>query len=908
MAEHPLHQLVLLTRRLRDRLVSKIESAVRPWHQHREAYAERTGQTTVPECADAVALAAAGAALATQRVLTTPLPPVARTWLLAQSDPLMQVALVPCLNEQIAEVGALGQGMVEIRSYLADPSTRLAQCLVAQDARNGWDGLYFLEAFLQQYHASSRRRRGVYYTPVELATFLVRQVDQGLRTEFGCALGLADPATWQQVSSCRVRLDPGRPFVRTIDPAMGTGVFLLAAFDLMRETWVGQAADRARLPWNEFAASVVLPRLVGQDLMLSAVVVSRLLLTARLAESGYAFRHPGVLQLHCGNTLQSPRVGDEDLANSDAPFTVIWGNPPFSGLSEHRSAWIRDLLRGKAPGTPTSVASYFMVDGEPLAERKHWLDDDYVKFLRVAHWLIERGGCGVVGLVSNHGYLDNITFRGLRQQLLGTFSRVSVVDLHGNSRAGERAPDGTADESVFGIEQGVALCLLRCAPVSDSEVSVEHTDVWGAREDKLARLARHDLAPPVTVKPSSPFYLFVPRSEQIASSYLRGERLCDVMPLNCTAPVTARDGLVVAFTAAELHERLQMLADPQVSQEEIRQRFFPSPRSDRYPAGDTRGWQLSEARARLRSESDWSQFTRECQYRPFDKRWVFWAKWMVDWPRESVVRHLTTRRNVALVARRQVPGSHPCDYFWITDSIALDGLIRSDNRGSESLFPLYLASSLGAASRVRRAAGDGTAANFTPAFLQRMERQLGRAWCVTSTSPSTDTFSAWDLFCYIYALFHSPSYRRRYATWLRQDFPRVFVPASSQLFEQLSLLGGRLIALHLMRDEIAPGPSYRADSSSNCLKIAYPRWSPEGRIELAPHLSMGPVSRGTWEYRVGAYQVCQKWLKDRSGRTLTEEDLRSYARIVGAIDETRQIADQMDACIQLAGDWERAFV
>ena len=285
--------------------------------------------------------------------------------------------------------------------------------------------------------------------------------------------------------------------------------------------------------------------------------------------------------------------------------------------------------------------------------------------------------------------------------------------------------------------------------------------------------------------------------------------------------MTARDGLVVAFTAAELHERLRSLADPQVSQEEIRQRFFPSPRSDRYPAGDTRGWQLAEARERLRSESDWSKFIRECQYRPFDRRWVFWAKWMIDWPRETVVRHLTTGRNVALVARRQVPGSHPCDYFWITDMIALDGLIRSDNRGSESMFPLFMATPSGSASRVRQAEGDNTAANFAPAFLRRMERHLGRAWCVTSTSPSTGTFSAWDLFCYIYALFQAPSYRRRFATWLRQDFPRVFVPASSQLFDQLSPLGGRLIALHLMRDEITSGPSYR------CRLVQLP---PEGRV------------------------------------------------------------------------------
>ncbi len=918
MAEHPLHQLVLLTRRLRDRLIAPSAMATRDGRALRDQFVERTGQTTVTEYADAVALAAASAMLATQRILPRELPATARQWLRAQSDPLTLAALMPCLDECSAQEAIRSGDLDEIRSYLAAPSTRLADCLSAGNARSGWEGLYFLETFLHQYHAPSRRKRGVYYTPVELASFLVRQVDTCLRTEFGCPLGLADPATWQQVAPRRSVTSSQRSFVRTLDPAMGTGVFLLSAFDLMRATWsteyvtgeyvTGNQASAAQMTWSEFVSSIVLPRLAGQDLMLSAVVVARLLLTARLVDTGYDFRPSGTLELHCGNTLLHPRVGHEDLTTDEASFTVIWGNPPFSGLSEHRSEWIRDLMRGKAPGNSDAVADYFRVDDQPLAERKHWLDDDYVKFLRVAHWLVERADCGVVGLVSNHGYLDNITFRGLRQQLLKTFSRVSVLDLHGNSRAGERAPDGAADESVFGIEQGVAVSLLCRPPIRGEAKRVEHGELWGGRDDKLSRLARCELAAPSTLEPHSPYYLFVPRSELAEHFYLRGARLCDVMPISSTAPVTARDGLVVAMTAEELHARLQRLADPHIADDEIRQQFFPSPRTTRYPAGDTRSWQLPEARARLCRESNWVDLIRQCQYRPFDRRWIFWAKWMIDWSRDTVVRHLTSIPNLALIARRQSPASLSCDFFWITDVLALDGLIRSDNRGSESIFPLFVAPSPFDSHIRSDVDTQRVSANFTRDFVQQIAQQLERPWCETTRVTIAGTLTPSALFHYIYALFHAPSYRKRFAPWLRQDFPRVFVPADALLFDQLGQLGDRLIRLHLMRDASSNRPLYDADVRAFVLKAPYPRWSAAERIELAPGCSVGPVNQGTWEYRVGAHQVCQKWMKDRQGRALTARDLEEYARMVAAIDETRRIAEQIDMHIRLAGDWPRAFV
>jgi predicted helicase len=668
-------------------------------------------------------------------------------------------------------------------------------------------------------------------------------------------------------------------------------------------------------------SDTLLPRICGQELMLPAVVLAQLLFTARLDASGFRFTRPGKLQLSLGNTLCEPRIGDTWLVQDDRPFTVVLGNPPFSGVSENRYPWISKLLRGRAPGD-RAAANYFRVDGQPLREKKHWLEDDYVKFLRLAHWLIERASAGVVGFVTNHGFLDNTTFRGMRQQLLRTFPRVTVVDLHGNTRTGERAPQDGHNESVFGIEQGVAISLWR-RPVHGSLVAqIEHVELWGQRTEKLLALDDAQPLPTTRLEPHAPYYFLVPRDRRGEAEYMRGYPLSEIMPVNSTAAVTARDSFVVAFSAAELSDRIMALCSPDVSDDDLRRQYFTSSRSAKYLPGDTRGWQLARARQRLRDEPAWARYIRDCLYRPFDRRQIFWAPWMIDWPRDAVMTHMLEGDNLALVARRQIPASHECNYVWVTDTIALDGLIRSDNRGSESVFPLFLREEPPAlplfdnvSPAHSNASADHRAANFAADFLARCAAQLQLAWNPAGGTEPDDQFTPRQLFHYVYALLHAPSYRARFAAALRIDFPRVFIPSRRALFRQLSALGAQLVERHLLRDGppgvTGPAADEWAAPEADAQRVFQvdPR-GPQlvnGRIHINDQLSIGPVPTAVWEFRVGVHQVCHKWLKDRRGRSLDATDLAHYRRILASVRETLVYMQQIDQAIAAHGGWTAAF-
>lgn len=946
MAPAEVRQLLPLIRQLSAAVQAALVDHGAPghWVDLERRFRQQTGRSGAHVFADAVAQAVACGCVALAASRDQPLPDSARRWLIDQADPLLAAILDLCLAGDEAACGAhaIGRAAALIRQHLQTQRPEKCSEAATCGAESDRDVTGFFERLLSQSDARSRRRQGVYYTPPDLAAHVVRSVDQVLRMEFMLADGLADRTTWQQVRvagggpDAHVPVRPDAPFLRILDPAMGAGVFLLAVFDHIRHWWAAcrsreaAPADRPRESWDDFVVDTLLPRICGQELALPAVVVAHLLLATRLHASGFHFTRPGRINFLLGNTLRAPRIGDCWLTEDDRPYTVVLGNPPFAGVSENRYRWISQLLRGQAPGHHR-VANYLEADGRPLGEKKHWLEDDYVKFLRLAHWLIERTEAGVIGFVTNHGFLDNVTFRGLRQQLLRTFPCVTVVDLHGNTRTGERPPEGVRDESVFGIEQGVAISLWRRPLHGPIAPRIDHADLWGQRESKLAALAGTEPVRTTRLDPHAPHYFLVPRDGRRESEYARGCPLPEVMPVYSTAAVTARDGFVVAFSETELRDRLAVLCDERVADDAIRAQFFASSRSTKYPTGDTRGWQLAAARARLRREPDLARYICDCLYRPFDRRRIFWTPWMIDWPREAVMRHLAAGDNFALVARRQLPASHRCDYFWVTDTIALDGLIRSDNRGSESVFPLFLQDCAptgqrpGSADHVPpRSAARPRQVNFSPAFVQRVADQLGLAWNPGAEDAADGHFTPFALFGYIYALFHAPSYRERFAASLRVGFPRVFVPARCELFRHLSELGTQLVTRHLLRTRLffpaafagdseadaaaaAGGPQYAGVQPASRVTLGRPRLD-KGRVYLNDRVSIGPVPASVWQFHVGAHQVCHKWLKDRRGRTLDSQDLAHYRQILLAVQDTLTCMRQIDQTIAAHGGWMTAFV
>ena len=509
--------------------------------------------------------------------------------------------------------------------------------------------IHFYELFLKEYDAEKRMQRGVFYTPRPVVSYIVRSVHALLRREFGLKDGLADTATWEEMAERHEGLripnaiSPAQDFVQILDPATGTGTFLVEAIDLIHKTlvakWQAQEHGETKIAalWNEYVPEHLLPRLHGYELLMAPYAIAHLKISLKLYETGYRFGSNQRARVYLTNALETaqdfsqgafdfaiPALANEAQAVNEvkraARFTVIIGNPPYSGHSANKGTWIRELLRGSTG--KRRAENYFEVDGGPLNERNpKWLNDDYVKFIRLASWQIERTGRGVLGFITNHSYLDNPTFRGMRESLAATFPRAHLLDLHGNAKKKDRAPDGGKDENVFDIQQGVAIGLFTCPPVEPRRFSraYNHADVWGVREQadgtgKYDRLVASDAASTEwqALSPKPPLRLFVPRDDALHDEYEAGAPISDIFPVNSVGIVTARDKLAIQWTA----EDMGRIAEDFAARGTEAARTF-------YDLGkDAQDWQVQLAQEDVRRRDG---RISPVLYRPFDRRFTYYT-------------------------------------------------------------------------------------------------------------------------------------------------------------------------------------------------------------------------------------------------------------------------------------------
>jgi predicted helicase len=470
------------------------------------------------------------------------------------------------------------------------------------------------------------------------------------------------------------------------------------------------------------------------------------------------------------------------------------------------------------------------------------------------------------------------------------------------------------DENVFGIDQGIAIGLFE-KPLRDVPARIEFREVWGSRASKLNVLASTDesLPAPRIVVAKTPHSFFVPQAASVLreNELENGFSLDAIMPTHSSAAVTARDGFVVGFSQQELRERLQAFSNLTISDDEIRRQYVHRTRSARYVRGDTRGWKMPAARVTASKTDDVDGLLQTVQYRPFDRRVIVWADWLIDWPRSDMMRPMLQADNIALVTRRQMLPGQACNFFFVTDTIVLDGLLRSDNRGNETFFPLY--SFVAPTSDGRQFAKQH---NFSIPFVERCAKQWRIAWLPTGAGDLALTFGPADLFALIYAQFFSSGYRERYAELLRNAFPRVFLPLDLGLLRSLCMLGNELIQTHLLRGTDPANLRYEVSQllceqlATGDLRIAgtYPRHdSASSRIELSAECYLSGISEEIWQYRFGAHQVCRKWLRDRKGRVLDKSDITTYCTIVHAVEQTLQCTAAIDQAIEASGGWPDAF-
>ena len=757
--------------------------------------------------------------------------------------------------------------------------------------------VHFYETFLAAYDPKLRESRGVYYTPEPVVSYIVRSVDHLLKTRFGLKEGLAD------ASKVKVPAPDGGTQqvhkVQVLDPATGTGTFLHGVIDQIHDTFKGNDGM-----WSVYVSEHLLPRLFGFELLMAPYAVAHLKLGLQLAETGYDFQSDERLRIYLTNTLEeafdshgapyfTQWLAEEANAagriKRDAPVMVVLGNPPYSGLSANMSESAIKL-----------VDAYKFVDGQPLGERKHWLQDDYVKFIRFAQTRIERTGHGILAFISNHGYLDNPTFRGMRQSLMETFDEIFVLDLHGNAKKREQSPDGNPDKNVFDIQQGVTIGIfVRHAKRSDSPSKVHHADLWGSREAKYLALSNGSLSETewANIKAQEPMYLFKPQDCTNKDEYELGWSISKVFPVNSSGVVTARDHFVIDLDEESLLKRIQDFGDSSHSDQDLRTKYFAGKGASQYEPGDSRGWKLPMARKLIQREKYPSRHIAPILYRPFDIRSIYYVPYMVDWPRNEVMGHMRRGRNLALCTSRNVEIGRGFEHVLATNLLIQHHSVS--NKEVNYLFPLYFYSEAVSGQMFN----EDHRSNLSLAFVDDLSTHLGLTFLPDGKGDLKKTFGPEDVFAYAYAIFHSPSYRSRYAAFLKTDFPRLPLTTDLALFRKLCGLGEALVGLHLMERDGTALARFPVKGSNEVEKVRYEPEAEGGRVWINATQYFAEVPEDVWAFHVGGYQVCEKWLKDRKGRVLDHGDLKHYCRVVAALGDTIRLMAEVDEVIDASGGW-----
>ncbi|HYT45459.1 MAG TPA: type ISP restriction/modification enzyme, partial [Methylomirabilota bacterium] len=779
--------------------------------------------------------------------------------------------------------------------------------------------VHFYETFLAQYDPKLREMRGVYYTPEPVVSYIVRSVDYVLKKVFELPDGLADYSKINMVSSDgKTSIDPNKlpHTVQILDPATGTGTFLYYVIKQIYESFKNNMGI-----WSSYVSEHLLPRLFGFELLMAPYAVAHLKLGLQLGETGYDFGSNERLGVYLTNTLEEEFEASQVLfadwlveeataagnVKYDAPVMVVLGNPPYSGHSANTGKWISELLHDK-PG------NYFEVDGKPLGERQpKWLNDDYVKFIRFAQWRIERTGYGILAFITNHGYLDNPTFRGMRQSLMQSFDEIYVLDLHGNAKKKERSPDGTIDQNVFDIQQGVAIGIfVKKQKEVEAPPVVYHAHLWGPREvfgqtsegvqlvgGKYHWLSEHDVTTTEWSKlePNSPFYLFIPQDEVLREEYQAGWKMTEAMPSNNVGFVTARDKFAIDFDEISLRRRIENFRKPET---EITNREI----EELYNLKNTTSWMLPQAREHLRANNNWSNDFKKCLYRAFDTRYIYYSTDILERPVYQINRHMLAGENIGLITNRQVNDNF--QHILCTDKIINDCTLSLETRERSYLFPLYLYSESSHDELFEAGefstAPNGRLPNFSSVFIADISKRLNQLFVSDGKGDLQQTFGPEDIFNYMYAVFHSPTYRTRYSEFLKSDFPRLPLTSNPDLFRELCAIGNRLVELHLMEQYGKQRPNYPVDGNNIVEKVEYtkPTDNPDqGHVWINKTQYFDGVPPDVWKFHVGGYQVCHKWLKDRKGRQLDMHDVVHYERIVAALAETITLMEQIDETIEM---------
>jgi predicted helicase len=711
---------------------------------------------------------------------------------------------------------------------------------------------HFYEDFLRLYDPAKRERRGVYYTPRPVVNYIVKSVEWVIRNNFGKQLGFADND------------------VTILDPATGTGTFLWLVYlrtlgELKEKGFGGLIESKTK--------NQILKNFFGLEILITPYIIAHLKLAMVLKKWHYELGEGERVQVYLTNSLdqgedhglipfmkeinEERRVAHELVMKK--PILAIIGNPPYSGHSANKGKWIDDLLKsGYTRADGSKDEGYYRVDGAPLGEKNpKYLQDDYVKFIRFAQWKIDKSGKGVVGFITNHSYLDNPTFRGMRQSLLASFERIYILNLHGSTKKKEKTPDGGKDENVFDIQQGTAILIL----VKNPEIKdrrIYYADLFGERDEKYQWLDRNSLFTTEwkSLNPKSPFHLLIPFENEYEVEYQSFWKITDIFKENTNGFKTHRDHFAVDFDKSQMFNRLVELVSEKITNEEIKQKYY---------LVDNRDWCLNDARALLRKNPNWLNDLIQCSYRPFDNRWCYFNTIAMDYPRRLLLDNVAGKTNLCLITPRQI-GTSSYRHTFITEFVANDCLLSNISKEADYAFPLYLYSN-----------GERQL-NLNPLFIEKIHDQYN------------ETITPESILAYIYAVLHSQKYRALFLNLLKLDFPRIPIVKEYQVFSSLSELGTQLIELHLMKKQFPPTIKYEISGSNTVDSVKYN----DGKLYINKTQYFDNIPENVWNFHIGGYQVLDKWLKSRKKRELSVQEILHFIQIVEVLKETIRIMNEID--------------
>ena len=724
--------------------------------------------------------------------------------------------------------------------------------------------VYFYETFLSVYSPRERERRGVYYTPEPVVKYIVSSLNEILKNKMDIRDGFSDKR------------------ITVLDPAAGTLSFVAESVKLAIDEFVKKYGEGNK---EKFIQEHILNDFYAFELMMAPYAIGHIKFSFILEEEGYKLTKDERPKFYLTNTLEmktlektnlplmSALSEESHLAESvkkDTPILVIMGNPPYSGISANNKEWISKTIK-----------EYYQIEGKSLKEKNpKWLQDDCVKFIRFAQWKIEQSGKGVIGFITNHSYLDNPTFRGMRYSLLKSFDEIYLLNLHGNSLKKERCPDGSKDENVFDIRQGVAISFFIKRKDYKGDKKVFYADLFGLRKEKYKYLSDNTINTTkwTGLTPHKEFFFFVARDEKGLKSYETFRKVSDIFSVNSVGIVTSRDKFVIDFDKQVLLNRIRLFKNSNYSDDELHRIF---------QINKKKGWGIRKAVQALKSipDNELEKYILPVLYRPFDIQWIFYHNILIERNRREVMQHMM-KENLGLITRRQMLKDNPT-YVFVSKFIISDGVIRSDNKGSESLFPLYLYPS----SDKNHLFEESTEQNEkVPNLNPELIRQLNETY-KTNVAPE-------EIFYYIYAVLYSNIYREKYAEFLKIDFPRIPFTSDYNCFKGMGELGRKLTNLHLLSSSELDNPisKFRGQGSGMVEKVKYNE--EDMRVYINNDNYFDSVEKAVWEYQIGGYQVCNKWLKDRKGRSLSLTETGQYCKIVTAIARTIELQQAIDNLYQ----------